>query len=435
MPSRTRQILRVITPLLILGGGIGLASLLFASREEPEKSDPDQKAVLVETRTVERDKHRVDVEAQGTVVPARQVQLNPQVSGRLVDVHDNLQTGGLIRKGETLAQIDRSDYALTVEQRETDLAEAKANLDIEQGQQVIAKEEWELFQQQVESADIDSSLALRKPQLQQARVGVEAAEANLKQAQLNLSRTTVEAPFNAVVRDESTEIGQLVNAQSSLATLVGTDKFWVRVSIPVERIPDISIPGVNSNDGSPVQIQYSIGRKSIEREGRVLRLQSDLDPQGRMARVLVTIDDPLQLEKLDDDQKTDPTAGTRGIPLLLDAYVDVHIRGRRTEPLVEVPRQAIRNGDQAYIVDENDTLEIRTVDIVARRSETLLVRSGVEDGDRLVMSPIASPIKGMSLRTKSTDDQRDSDSTAAPGDRQSDEASSDKDAQTDGGRQ
>jgi len=434
MPSRTRQILRVIAPLLILGGGIGLASMLFASREEPEKSDPEQKAVLVETHTVERDEHRVDVDAQGTVVPARQVQLNPQVSGRLVDVHDNLQTGGLVREGDTLAQIDRSDYALTVEQRKTDLAEAKANLDIEQGQQVIAKEEWELFQKQVESADIDSSLALRKPQLQQARVGVEAAEANLKQAQLNLSRTTVEAPFNAVVREESTEIGQLVNAQTSLATLVGTDEFWVRVSIPVERIPDISIPGVNSTEGSPVDIQYSIGRETIEREGRVLRLQSDLDPQGRMARVLVTIDDPLKLEQLDDDQKTDPSAGTRGIPLLLDAYVDVHIRGRRTEPLVEVPRQAIRNGDQAYIVDGDETLEIRSVDIVARRSETLLVRAGVEDGDQLVMSPIASPIEGMSLRTNAVDDPDDPESPSDVDEARPTDDQSGGTEQPDGGR-
>ncbi len=431
MPSRTRQILRVIAPLLILGGGIGLASLLFASREEPEKSDPEQKAVLVETRTVERGTHRIDVDAQGTVVPARQVQLNPQVSGRLVDVHDNLQTGGLVRKGETLAQIDRSDYALTVEQRETNLAEAKANLDIEQGQQVIAKEEWELFQQQVESADIDSSLALRKPQLQQARVRVEAAEANLKQAQLNLSRTAVEAPFNAVVRDESSEIGQLVNAQTSLATLVGTDEFWVRVSIPVERIPDISIPGVNATEGSPVDIRYSIGRKTIERQGRVLRLQSDLDPQGRMARLLVTVDDPLQLETLDEAQKTDPTAGTRGIPLLLDAYVDVHIRGSRTEPLIEVPRQAIRNGDQAYVVDDDDTLDIRSVEIAARRPDTLLIRSGVNDGDPLVLSPIASPIQGMSLRTTTADDP---DLSPDPNESQSADESSDDDDQTDGGR-
>jgi hypothetical protein len=150
----------------------------------------------------------------------------------------------------------------------------------------------------------------------------------------------------------------------------------------------------------------------------VIRLQSDLDPQGRMARILIAIDDPLQLDDLAGDQKADPRAGERGIPVLLDAYVNLDIHGRHTEQLVAVPRRAIRNGDQAFILADDDTLTIETIDIAARRPQTLLVRSGVQDGDQLIVSPIATPVEGMRLRT--SDDQSESASDQPTDDGQSD---------------
>lgn len=409
----TRQVqiaLKYGLPLLILAAAAGLTFLLFSAREEPERKDLEAKPTLVETTTVERDAHRLDVRASGTVVPARQIVVSPQVSGRLTSVDDDLVPGGIVQEGDTIATIERDDYRIAVNQRQTALKQAKSQLAIEQGQQDVARQEWQLFKDDMseESSPQDSTgppaLALRKPQLESAKAQVEAAKAQLEQAQLNLRRTNVQAPFDALVRSEQADLGQLVGAQSQLATLVGIDRFWVRLSVPSDEIPLIDIPGVNADEGSIAHITYDVGPTSITRRGRVVRLLGDLDPQGRMARVLVEIDDPLGVLASREDPKTNQ----RGIPLLLDAFVDVRMDGNTTEELIEIPRRALRNGDEAYVIEDGQ-LSIRPLEIVQRLPGSVLVASGLNDGDTLVTGPLPKPVEGMKLRPTQSSDSEDED--------------------------
>jgi RND family efflux transporter MFP subunit len=405
----TRQVqiaLKYGLPLLILAAAAGLTFLLFSAREEPERKDIDEKPTLVETTTVERDAHRLDVRASGTVVPARQIVVSPQVSGRLTSVDDDLVPGGIVEDGETIAEIERDDYRIAVKQRETALKQAKSQLAIEQGQQDVARQEWQLFKDDVseegssEESTGPPALALRKPQLESAKAQVEAAEAQLEQAQLNLRRTNVQAPFDALVRSEQADLGQLVGAQSQLATLVGIERFWVRLSVPSDEIPLVDIPGVNATEGSIAHITYDVGPKSITRKGRVVRLLGDLDPQGRMARVLVEIDDPLGVLA----NRKSPETDQRGIPLLLDAFVDVRLEGNTTQKLIEIPRQALRNGDEAYVIEDGQ-LSIRPLEIVQRLPDSVLVGEGLEDGDTLVTGPLPKPVEGMKLRPSDSKDE------------------------------
>jgi len=383
-------------PIVILLIGAGVTVQLIDSREKPGREDPETAAALVETRTVHRAEHRLDVRGSGTVVPARQVTLQPEVNGRVVDIHPKLVPGGLVDEGETLVQLDRSDYELAVQQRKTALRQARAQLEIEKGQQQVAKREWELFQKEAEKAAgdrqlQDSSLALRKPQLMNAKAQVDAAESQLESARLNLRRTTVRAPFDALVRRESADVGQLAGAQSQLATLVGTDHFWIRLSIETSQIRHIDIPGVNAEQGSAATIRYEVGDRTITRDGRVVRLLGDLDPAGRMARVLVQIEDPLGLDGTEDNPEN-----LDGVPLLLDSYVDVVIEGNRKRNLIELPRPAVHNGDEIYLLREGK-LAIEPLEIVWRRPDTVLVASGVSDGDEVVTGPLPSPVEGMAL--------------------------------------
>jgi RND family efflux transporter MFP subunit len=412
MSRNTKLALKIGLPILILAVAGGLTATLMASREAPEKSEPEAEAALVETRTVERREHRLDVRASGTVVPARQVQLQPQVSGMIVDVHPSLEPGGLVDEGERLVQIDRSDYQLAVDQRETAVEQAKAQLEREKGQQEVAQREWELFKEEAEKLTgekQDPSLALRKPQLMSARAQVEAAKSQLQSARLNLERTSIEAPFDALVRDESAEIGQVAGTQGPVATLVSTDTFRVRLSLATDKVPQIDIPNVNAETGSKATVQYEVGDQKIERDARVLRLLGDLDPAGRMARLLVEIEDPLGLEEADGDGPNE----IRGLPLLLDAYVDVQIEGNETQKLIEIPRKAVRNGYQAYLV-EDGKLAVEEIEIIWRRPETVLVASGLEDGDRVVTGPLPNPVEGMPLESQPGDgSKRDSNEREA----------------------
>ncbi len=425
MSRNTKLALKIGLPLLILVGAGVVTATLLASREAPEQTETETEAALVEARSVSREEHRLDVRASGTVVPAREVNLQAQVGGEVVEVHPSLVPGGLLEKGERIVQIDRSDYLNAIEQRETQLAQARAQLEQEKGQQQIAEREWELFREEAERlADEgqleDSALALREPQLASAKAQVDAARAQLETARLNLERTSVEAPFDALVRDENVEIGQLASGQAQMATLVGTEHFWVRLSMATDKIPHIAIPNVNADKGAEATVTYEVGEQLVEREARVLRLMGDLDPAGRMARVIVEIDDPLGLDDLDGDKPDE----LRGMPLLLDAYVDVEIEGNETRELIEIPRKAVRNGYQVYLI-EDGKLAVEPVEIAWRRSETVLVESGIEDGDRVVTGPLPNPVEGMPLEVASDDDSEpgggSSEETSDPSDKPADE--------------
>jgi multidrug efflux pump subunit AcrA (membrane-fusion protein) len=176
------------------------------------------------------------------------------------------------------------------------VTDAEYNLKLELGHQEVAKREWMLLNggKPAKSSDVD--LALRKPHLDKAKADLEAAKAELKQANLNLARTRIRAPFNAIVRTHNVEMGSQVSIQDPLAELVCTDEYWIKVSIPVDRLKWISTPRNATESGSAVRIYY---RNGFERTGTVIKLFGDLETEGRMARILVSVEDPLSLESPD----------------------------------------------------------------------------------------------------------------------------------------
>jgi hypothetical protein len=189
-----------------------------------------------------------------------------------------------------------------------------------------------------------------------------------------------------------------------LGSLVASDAFWVQVSIPVDRLQYIVVPGFNAQEGegSEVSVWQELGETRVERSGRVLRLYGDLDPVGRMARVSVEIEDPLGLEIPEEE---------RGLPLLLGAYVHVDIVGRSMVEVIEIPREALHAGRYVYVFGKESRLEVREVDIAWRREKTLLVRGGLSGGDEIITSRLGSAVAGMRLRRVTEDGE--SKSTAA----------------------
>ncbi|MDT8342760.1 MAG: HlyD family efflux transporter periplasmic adaptor subunit, partial [Longimicrobiales bacterium] len=167
----------------------------------------------------------------GTVVPARVVELHPRVSGEVVWVSGQLAPGGRLRQGETLLRLDTTDYELALQRLRTHLARAEADLAVEQGNQAIARREFELLGEVVGEAD--QSLLLRKPQLDAARATVDGVQAEIARAEVELERTTLRVPFNALVRSRAVDVGARVTQSTVLATLVGTDTYWVEAAVPV----------------------------------------------------------------------------------------------------------------------------------------------------------------------------------------------------------
>jgi RND family efflux transporter MFP subunit len=248
-------------------------------------------------------------------------------------------------------------------------------------------------------------LTLRNPHIENTKAALEAAKSGLERARLNVRRTEIKAPFNGMVRSESVEIGQLVTPQSRLATFVGTDGFWVQISVPVEKLEWIDIPGLGAEKGSVVTVMHQAGLGTkIERSGRVIRLLGDLDSRGRMAQLIVSVEDPLGLKTKKGELSSKP--------LFLGSYVTVHIPGREIENVFEVPRTALRDGNKVWLMDGEGRLVIRRVQVIWRESEVVYVQSGVYPEDRVVTSRIPTPVAGMRLRQE--DDAADKSSVQRP---------------------
>ena len=388
----SRTVLRAALPIAILLVGLGILVLLVKTKPKAKKKPPMQLATLVEVTPVKRSQHPVVVKAHGTVKPARQVVLSTEVSGRVKWVHPALVPGAHFKKGDKLVRIDAHEYVLATQQQQAAVDRARTELELERGRKKIAEAEWKLMG---EGTPSEGGLALREPQIRTAEVALKAAQSGLERAKLNVHRTLIRAPFNGTVNTKNVEIRQMVTPSSPLITYVGSDAYWIQASVPVGRLSRIAIPGVGGvTEGAEATITRKTGQEVVTRQGQVIRLLNDLDPVGRMARVLLVVQDPLGLAKHSLQKGASP------LPLLLGDYVQVDIAGEGFEGAVEIPRIALREGNQVFVMTKDSTLAIRSVAVVWRERDSALIGSGIEEQDQVIVSPLPAPVEGMRLRTR-----------------------------------
>jgi len=376
-----------------IGGGVAIFAGLVASKPQPERKERSDDGLVVEVRRVSSGDVPISVTGHGIVIPAEQIDIQAEVVGKVVWQSEKLIAGGRFRKGETLLRLDSRDYRLSARELAARVEHAEVALDIERGRKKVAEREWKLLDGSKFADAEGRARALREPQLRAAQNDLRAARAGHRRARLAVAKSLLRAPFNAVVVRESVGKGQLLSPGVPLASLVNTDTFLIQVAIPADRLSSIHIPGLNARTGSGAEaiVRQDLGSETVERSGRVVRLLSDLDPDGQMARVVVEVEDPLGLTA---------NAAARGdLPLLLGAHVQVEIDAGRLERVVEVPRAALRNGSAVFVMDEGQ-LDIRPVRVVWRTDESVFVKSGIEDGDELVTSRVAAPLEGMRLLTE-----------------------------------
>lgn len=380
------RVMRVVLPLLVLAGGVGGAAALIATRKEPEKKVRPTLPPEVDVVVAKAESAPAAVEGLGTVVAARSLILQAEVSGRVVYVHPDLEPGGTIGKGEVLIRLDARQYELALEERRAQAETARFNLAVEEGRVRVAQREWKVVGAEKGSDQAGRSLALREPHLKNAQASLQAAEAQVARAELDLSRAVLRAPFDVVVQSEATEVGQIVTPQSQLAQLVGTEAFWLQVPVPVGALRWVHAA---PEGGSPVKVVQALGEAGVvTRTGRVLRVMSELDPKGRMARLLVAVDDPLSLKSKGQ------------VPLFLSALARVTVEGRSVEGVFVLPRGALRQGEQVWVVDAQGKLHIRTAVVAWQGEEEVYLREGVGEGDRVVVSRLSAPVEGMAVRVR-----------------------------------
>jgi len=383
-----RKSVKIVVAVAIVAAAAAVSFFIVSSRPRVTMrpfNAGEPGSISVDVSTLKSGKNRIVVEAMGRVQPSESVALQSQVSGKVVWRNRELVPGGILKKGDTAVRIEDSDFKLAVPQAENALANAKLELRLEEGRQVVAQKEYEMLDREL--SEEEKELVLRKLQLESARKNVESAEAAVEKAKLDLNRTTLTVPMNAAVVSASAEVGSLINQGSAVAMLAGTDKYWVVLSVPIEKIGLLSVRE-GKKQGSKVTLRAeNIWGKDLFRTGELVRIAADLQDNGYMAKAYVEVTDPLSLKKENLGQPR----------LILGTLLNAEIEGKDVDETIKISRRYVREGDKIYIVSDG-IMRIVAPEFVSKTRDYVIIKEGGLDGADLITSPVSMPADGIKVK-------------------------------------
>ena len=373
--------LKIVLPIVVLLAGVAGAVLLASSRKAPPRVERAAPGPLVEVLVAGPTDVPIIVEGHGEVVAKVAVEVVPQVVGRVVEVSSSMVAGGFFRADQVLFVIEPRDYELGVDRSQAAVARADVQLERELAEATVARQEWdELHPGEAPS----SGLVVREPQVRQAKAELEAAKADLAVARLNLERTRVSLPFDGVVVSETVDLGQFVTTGRALATVYGTDTVEVRVPLERGELGWFDIPNGSGRTGPRAEVSAGVAGVRHTWEGRVVRMEAQLDATSRMAHIVVEVQRPFA------------ASGGRP-PLMPNTFVDVRIFGSTLDDVVPLPRHALRDGENVWVFDDG-SLRILGVDVARADRERVYVSAGLEEGDEVIVSALDAVTDGMKVR-------------------------------------
>ena len=379
---------RFLPPIIILGS-ILLTALLIVFSKSPPKAPPQSRAPTVEVLSVKPETRHIVFSGYGTVTPKQAIELRSQVSGEIVEAHPMFQEGGRINKGETILKIDPRDYEVALEKAKADLARAEFELKLEQANQVVAKKEWELLKKDLKKSGLGEDLALRKPHILEKEAMLRAAKSQLTKAKLDLERTNISAPYDTVIIERHAELGKYISSQTDLASIAGTDTFQVIVKLPRDTLDYLAFSGNSDVYDSKVKVFQSVSdSRTFIKQGKLVRFLGNVDRTGRMAQVLVEINNPL-------DQ------GKSKTPLLIGSYVKVQFKGKKISDVYQIPRNALRAGSTVWTAKDS-TLKKVEVNPIFSKGDDLFVKAALGEEAKIITTNIKHVLEGMSVRLASS---------------------------------
>ncbi|GAB3646158.1 efflux RND transporter periplasmic adaptor subunit [Echinicola sediminis] len=393
-----RNVLFVSLGILLIGA-LGTVMIFITEPTAKHEGASKETAMLVEVIQVERGDFFPTIKATGTVQPVEDIFLSPLVSGQVINRSAAFTPGGFVKKGQVLLQIDPSDYRNVLELRKSELKQTEADLRMEMGRQEVAQQDYELVGDSLPPET--KELVLRQPQLESVKASVQSARASMDQAQLDLDRTTIRAPLDAHILSRNVTVGSQVSPGDNLGRLVGTENYWVVVNVPVSQLQWLTFPSKENEQGSRVKIvNRSAWQNDHYREGFLYNRIGSLDDQTRLARILVTVPDPLAQE-ISTDTLVKPK-------LMIGAFVEAQIIGDKIENVIRLDRDYVRNNQSVWVMEKGQ-LVIKPVEVLFSDEKYAYIKKGLSDQDRVVTTNLSTVVDGVGLRLK-----EDSLSTSPP---------------------
>ncbi len=387
MENTGRVIKHILVVLLLMAIGIGGFYWLTTRKAKIKKRKTKPPLPIVEVIEGRATKHRVIVEGYGNVKPAEEMRLIPQVAGKVIYVASNLVRGGRVERDEVLLRIDPIDYELAVTLAQSKVRDAESKLMMLEAESKAAREEWVLNHGGIKGEIPEPPpLVIKEPQLLAARAALEAAQANLRKALLDLDRTEIRAPFEGIISEKNVGEGQYVLPGQVLAAIYSIES--VEIAVPLEKkdLKWVKVPGltVTFQDGARATVIADMAGKAMMWKGKVARSSGLVDDRTRMIDVIVRIEGPY----------------SKIPPLTVGLFVNVKMEGTLLENAVLIPRSAIHQGNIVWTVDDNGTIRFKKVTIAKTEGRCAIVSSGLADGDLIVTSYHKIITEGMKVRTE-----------------------------------
>jgi RND family efflux transporter MFP subunit len=375
---------KVAAPLILaIASVVIVTSILNNPPEAARKRGNKVQGIAVELVKIQAQSFQVSLQSYGTVRPRTESNLVAQAGGQITYISEQLRDGGFFSQGDVLLQVDERDYQANIRVAESALIFSRQALAEEQARSRQAKKDWD----RLGKSEHPEDLVLRIPQMETAKAGIIAAEADLIKAQLALERTRITAPYTGRVRRKSVDVGQVVSANTSVAEIYASDYVEVRLPIKNRDLALIDLPehqrGETQVDAIPVFFTSDlIGQQTWQ--GKIVRTESVIDSNSQQLYVLALIDQPFG------------QANTSTAPIKMGQYVSATIDGRKLDAAILIPNHTIYQGSYVY-VEQEGVINRREIETLWQDDTQTIVASGLKEGDKLVLTPLGLVSSGTAV--------------------------------------
>lgn len=377
-----KTLLKIAAPVLVLAVSFYVVQALAAAKPEPEKKEPTQRLISLYVDEVTSETVTPGVMTQGEVTPKTEIDLTARVTGHIVSISDSFAEGAEFNPDSTLIKIDDTDYKVAVIRAEAQVAAAEVVLQKELANAKMKQDTW----LQKNGSVKPTAFALNKPQVQDAEAQLRAAKANLKEAKLNVARTSIKVPFKGRVVEKLVGTGQYITAGTPLGKVFATDVVEVRLPLTDIQLTELDLPmGFMAEEGQGPEVTFTsnMGRSQHQWKGRIIRTNASVDQQTRLIYAIAEVQDPYG------------KGADFGVPFAVGMFVQANIAGIESKEAMVIPRDALRNADKVYVVDAENKLDIRSVEVFSTSADQVLLSAGVTVGERVAVSTIPNAAQGM----------------------------------------
>lgn len=348
---------------------------LYLSPNGVQRQADIDNSVVLDVLPVQVAPSRVRILANGVARPASEIPLIAEVSGRVLEVNEAFVSGAVVSPEAALAKIDPEPYQLALAQRRNEVSGASLHLADTRARAAVAERT---------AGKRATEYARMVPHLAEAQTRLEAARAALRNAQLELDRTEIRAPFEGRLRDVQVKPGQYVTAGQLLGYLYTPDRMEVRLPIRDQWLSMIDLPNDGSAPLEPVRVTFSARYAGVERhwQGEIVRREGGLDKNQMITLVAQVTPDEGQ------------------VPLEPGVWLEAEIEGTEMSGVAVLPETVVGRDNRVWLVNKQQRLERRNISVLYRDDKQVYVSNGLANGDQVVLAGDLRMMEGAEVKVR-----------------------------------